>query len=141
MDLMANEVAGPPVPPPLRSGVMYLTHQLRDLGRNLVTAELPEIFIEGVHDEASQALYRTALEKAHRAVKWYSAMIPSKRFAARWVRFLTVALGGVAAIVPIISPMVQRAPLQWDIVPFATLSAALAGALVAFDRYFGFSTG
>lgn len=108
--------------------------------RNLKTAELPAIFIDGVHDDEMRSLYHAALEKSHEAVRWYVQGVKAKRGNAKVVRIGTVILGAFAAIIPIVSSKVQS-ELGWDIIPFATVSAALAGGLVAADKYFGFSTG
>ncbi|HYV46960.1 MAG TPA: SLATT domain-containing protein [Myxococcaceae bacterium] len=112
----------------------------KDHHRNLNTAELPAIFIDGVHDDEMRALYHAALDKSHEAVRWYMQGVRAKRGNAKVVRIGTVILGAVAAIIPIVSSRVQG---LWglDIIPFATVSAALAGGLVAADKYFGFSTG
>jgi hypothetical protein len=114
--------------------------------RNLVTAELPAIFLDEVHDEDIRSLYHAALDKAHQAVRWYVQGVRAKRGNAKVVRIGTVVLGAIAAIIPIVTPMMQKLGGQEsnagiNILPFATISAALAGGLLAMDRYFGFSTG
>src|SRR3954468_7525300 len=98
----------------------------KDHHRNLNTAELPAIFIDGVHDDEMRALYRAALDKSHEAVRWYVQGVKAKRGNAKVVRIGTVILGAVAAIIPIVASKVQ-AVMGWDIIPFATVSAALAG--------------
>jgi len=112
----------------------------KDHHRNLNTAELPAIFVDGVHDGEMRALYHAVLDKSHEAVRWYIQGVRAKRGNAKVVRIGTVILGAIAAIIPIVSSRVQS---KWglDIIPFATVSAALAGGLVAADKYFGFSTG
>src|SRR3954463_14226402 len=114
--------------------------------RNLVTAELPAIFIDGVHDHEVQALYHAVIDKAHQAVRWYVQGVRAKRGNAKLVRIGTVVLGAIAAIIPIVTPMVQKlgggnSDAGLNILPFATVAAAVAGGLVAMDKYFGFSSG
>src|SRR5690349_14697064 len=133
---MANEVI-PPGHPKTESGPSPAVKAASRpaANRNLVTAELPEVFIAGRHDESLKALYRSAVAKAHEAVEWYARAVKRKREHAQLVRMFTVVLGAFAAIIPIVTPMLEKLSGSSSILPLATVAAALAGSLVAADRY------
>ena len=75
------------------------------------------------------------------AEAWYAAKRPSKRAWGRALRVAAILLGFVAAVLPVISEITSAngkavVPPGW-----AAVALAAAAACVAFDRFFGFSTG
>lgn len=86
-------------------------------------------------DASLDALAGWVEGRAQEAIDWY---LDAKRSKARWsrrLRFLAIALATVGATVPFVSALADGIALQWGYLAFA-----LAGAAMAFDRFFGLST-
>lgn len=134
---MANEWV--PTPKPAVSEIKL--PEPEDLGRNLPTVGLPNLFAPE-HDRQIQALHAAALRKAHAAVRWYATNIGTKRVGALFLRFGSILLGAIAALVPLAVQLVPEVPGKTlNLLPFASVAAALAATCVLLDKFFGFSSG
>lgn len=83
-----------------------------------------------------------AIGEAIDAIDWY---LRSKRRKKRWAllfRVVAIMAGSVAGILPMLSQVLLDASKQPIIQPvWASISLAIAVALVALDHFFGFSSG
>jgi hypothetical protein len=87
------------------------------------------------------AVFDYAKKVAEDAIAWYREKKPPKKRWARWCRGLAIALGSAAAILPILAQIFRRADGVPVIAPaWASAALVVAAALVAFDRFFGFSS-
>ncbi len=85
--------------------------------------------------ELVEELFCRAENRAIAAADWYLSDRRSKRLASQLVRGSGVVLTTLAAVLPVISPLINFATLP---VAYICLAAAAGGA--AFDRVFGLST-
>lgn len=84
------------------------------------------------------------------AIKWYYAKKPWKTWASQVLKFLTLVATGLGGLLPIVSatgifakdlPEAQRQLRNLEVNQFGYFCFGLAAALLAFDKYFGCSTG
>lgn len=86
-------------------------------------------------DGSLDALAAWVESQAAASIGWY---LREKRSKARWSRTLRIAaivLATIGAAVPFVSAIANEVALQWGYLAFA-----LAGAAMAFDRFFGLSS-
>ena len=104
-------------------------------------------------------LYAATLEKARQQIDWYRKKAGPKRFGSQACRFTAIVLLGLAALIPLLKaaglgqpqpavvvPGQPAAPPQgtnYTDIPFELgyAFAAVAAGMIAFDKYFGLSTG
>ena len=89
------------------------------------------------------ALYAATIAKARQQIEWYQRKVKPKRQGSQAVRFLAIVLLGLAALVPLVKAAFQaKLPsyLAFDF-ELGYIFAAVAAGLIAFDKYFGLSTG
>jgi hypothetical protein len=75
------------------------------------------------------------------AEAWYSGRRGRKRWWGRALRVGAIVLGSVAAVLPVLSEIYTTDGKPAIAPGWATVFLAAAAALVALDRYFGFSSG
>lgn len=79
---------------------------------------------------------------ATEAHQWYVNEKRRKRFYAKGLRFFAILLTALAGIIPILTDVWVRDGGEAMIHPaLASVFLAVAGTLVLYDRFFGFSTG
>lgn len=94
---------------------------------------------EHVH-ESLDVIYKHVVSVASQTISWYlTARLPKRRWAQR-LRVGAIIMVAVAGVLPILSQIFGtsssvKIPPAW-----ATVALALAVALVALDRFFGFSS-
>jgi hypothetical protein len=104
-------------------------------------------------------LYATTIEKGNRQINWYKLKVKPKRILSQVCRFLAIVFLGLAALAPLLKAagvglgrltastqgQVQTQPQSpnpaGNILELGYVLAAIAGGLLAFDKYFGLSTG
>jgi hypothetical protein len=97
------------------------------------------------------ALYRATVQRGKEQINWYRKKVRPKRLGSQACRFAAILFFGLAALIPLIKAadiwhdqQDSQASAQRSIqFPFELgyIAAALAAGLIAFDRYFGLSTG
>jgi len=84
------------------------------------------------------------------AIHWYYAKKPWKAWASQLLKFLTLVATGLGGLLPILSatgmfssglPEAQRQLRNLQVNQIGYLCFGLAAAFLAFDKYFGYSTG
>ncbi len=103
------------------------------------------------HVQASlEALRQYAEADVESAIRWYYAKKPWKAWASQLLKFLTLLATGLGGLLPIISATgiftyrLKESDRQLRILQvnqFGYLCFGLAAAFLAFDKYFGYSTG
>ncbi|MDX2378993.1 MAG: SLATT domain-containing protein [Acidimicrobiia bacterium] len=85
-----------------------------------------------------QSLYSFSTSMADTWIAWYSgATRPNKRYARR-LRGLAIVFVSIAGLIPVLSQIQQDG--SWTIEPaWASVALGLAVALIALDKFFGFS--
>lgn len=88
-----------------------------------------------------EGLYEFMKAKAEAAIQWYLHAKRLKKILAIVLRVMSIALGSVAAIIPILSQMITRQNGEQIIAPaWASVALVLAGVLIALDRFLGCSS-
>jgi hypothetical protein len=88
-------------------------------------------------EAAVQALFGHAEAKAIEAIDWYLAVKRPKKRVSRLLRAAAIVLASAGALEPVVTaPWAASGRVQWGY-----LLLGLAAACVAFDRFFGISTG
>jgi hypothetical protein len=108
-------------------------------GHDLRVTPLPVATIEDWYEPeaALQALYHRAEEKAIETINWYLATKRPKKRASRLLRAAAIVFGSAGALEPIATAhWLGSAQAEWGY-----LLLGCAAACVAFDRFFGISTG
>jgi len=105
-------------------------------------ADLDELEWSPEQAQRSLAAVREhALGLAAEAEAWYAGRRGRKRLWGRALRVGAIVLGAIAAVLPVLSE-IYTTDGEPAIAPgWATVFLAAAAALVALDRYFGFSSG
>jgi len=97
-----------------------------------------------------EALRQYAEADVESAIRWYYAKKPWKAWASQLLKFLTLLATGLGGLLPIISATgiftyrLKESERQLRILQvnqFGYLCFGLAAAFLAFDKYFGYSTG
>ncbi len=88
--------------------------------------------------DSIQAIYGFVTTMAEEQVEWYKSKKKSVRFLAKTFRISAILITTVAALVPMLSNIIiiNKKPLDpvW-----ASVALAIAAALIAMDRFFGYS--
>lgn len=87
-------------------------------------------------DETLAHVYAATLKAAQDRIDWYDRKAGTIGKTSRLLRFLGLALAGLGALMPLIAPL-RPTEEWWAEAGFILL--AMAGALVAFDNFFGYS--
>jgi hypothetical protein len=91
-------------------------------------------------------LYVASVEKARQQIGWYKVKVRPKRVGSWFCRLAAIVLLGLAALIPLLKAALSSA----GIVPAGRMNvafelgyvfAAIAAGVIAFDKYFGLSTG
>lgn len=106
--------------------------------------EIPESTppdFEGDGDLKNAIEYSRAL--ALNAHDWYAGERKIKRFFAKSFRLLAILATTAAGIIPLLSQIGIGKSADWSGIPpgWSSVALAAAGALILFDKFFGFSTG
>jgi len=86
-----------------------------------------------------QGLLTYVEKQTQESMQWYWRNKRWKSLLSQWIQLLTVILLSSAAIAPIVGQLAHVSILSQPLL--ATFLVGLAGALVALDKYFGFSSG
>ena len=88
-----------------------------------------------------QRLHQFVLEECSYAIQWYFARKRLKRILGYVFRSGAILLFGVSTVIPILSEMYKTNNIS-DISPmWATIAIILAGVLIGFDRFGGWTSG
>jgi hypothetical protein len=111
--------------------------------RDLDRPDLEELDWSIEHRSASlSTVYRHATALAAGAERWYADRRRGKRRWGRALRAGAIVSGTAAVILPILGQIYTNEHESPVIAPaWAAVALAIAGALVALDRFFGFSPG
>ncbi len=111
--------------------------------RDLDRPDLEELDWSPEHRSASlSAVFRHAVGLASGAERWYADSRRAKRWWGRALRVGAILSGAVAVILPILGQIYTKQGESPAIPPgWAAVAVAVAGTLVALDRFFGFSVG
>lgn len=108
-------------------------------GHDLRVTPLPVATVESWREPetAVQALYDRAEAKAIETIDWYLATKRPKKRASRLLRAAAIVLGSAGALEPVVTAhWLGSVQAEWGY-----LLLGCAAACVAFDRFFGISTG
>lgn len=108
-------------------------------GRDLRMTPLPVSALQNWREPeiTLQALYDRAEAKAIETINWYMARKQPKKRASQLLRAAAIVLASAGALEPIVAaPWLSSVQAQWGY-----LLLGGAAACVAFDRFFGISTG
>jgi SMODS and SLOG-associating 2TM effector domain 2 len=104
-------------------------------------------------------LYAATIKRASQQIDWYKVKVRPKRLGSQVCRFLAIVLLGLAALIPLLKAAgigqsestlpAQGAPQTQPLGPntmriafeLGYVFAAVAAGIIAFDKYFGLSTG
>jgi low affinity Fe/Cu permease len=85
-------------------------------------------------------IYQHVVDTAARAINWYLvARRPKKRWAQR-LRVGAIVMVAVAGVLPVLSQILGTRTSEVIQPAWATVALAIAVALIALDRFFGFSS-
>lgn len=92
--------------------------------------------------ESLEGIHKLAIKKADSAIKWYMFARHSKKKWASCLRIFVIISGSLAGILPILSQILIKNDGKTFIAPaWASVFLGVAGAMLALDRFFGFSSG
>ena len=88
------------------------------------------------------ALYRYAEMSVQQTISWYFREKKWKGRFGRWLRCVAIVLTAIGTLIPLLasSDLEIRGKKAKEWIPFGYVALALAGACVALDRFFGFSS-
>lgn len=107
---------------------------------DLETSDLPE-FDWSRPEQALSLLYQYALDHARDAETWYTEKRRPKKNGGQALRVTAILLLGIAALIPILSEVVQDGGEPVIAPAWASVALVITATLIGFDRYFGFSIG
>lgn len=94
-------------------------------------------------EEALNALYNHVAGDAKSAIDWYQKARKPKKYGGLFIRGSAVVLVAAAGILPMVAELLvpdgREGPI-WLEPLFASIAVGAAAALVAFDKFFGFSS-
>jgi SMODS and SLOG-associating 2TM effector domain 2 len=116
--------------------------------KDLIPAPLQQPSWDEEHCEDSlKGVYDHVVKDAQDAIDWYMQARKPKKRGGLIVRGLAVVLIAAAGLLPLIAALAKAgkdnppASVPWPLDPLAaSLAVGLAAALVAFDKFFGFSS-
>ena len=92
--------------------------------------------------ESLDGIHKLAIKKADDAITWYLFARRSKKRWASCLRLFIIIAGSFAGILPILSQILINNNGKPFIAPaWASVFLGVAGAMLALDRFFGFSSG
>ena len=91
-------------------------------------------------EESLQTVFEKATTIGQGAIKWYSNSKKSKKWWAQAIRISSIVLGAIAALLPTIGDMLSKDGMPGIPGGWTTICLGAAGALLLFDKYFGFSS-
>jgi hypothetical protein len=86
-------------------------------------------------------VFEHAIEHAEDAEDWYTRKRGPKKVGGQILRIGSIVLTGAAALIPLLSELFADEGVPAISPAWASVALVLAATLIAFDRYFGFSTG
>jgi len=92
-------------------------------------------------DDSLSVVYQHAVGLATRAEQWYASKRPPKKHWGRGLRVGAIALGSLAAVLPILGEIFADGEAPALAPGWAAVALLGAAALIGLDRYFGFSAG
>ncbi|MDF1554990.1 MAG: SLATT domain-containing protein [Deferrisomatales bacterium] len=94
---------------------------------------------ENSREASLESVFHHAVTEAEAALRWYQPRIRNKRLWAQGLRLGAIGCGTFAGLLPMVA---QLPSLREAIAPvWASISLALAAAILLLDRFFGFSSG
>lgn len=107
---------------------------------DLKKAELPQLDW-GDPSGSLSLVYRHVVAHARDAEDWYTRKRRSKKAGGQALRVASIMLVGLAGLLPILAEIYTHDGIPVIAPGWASVALVLAATLVAFDRYFGLSTG
>lgn len=107
---------------------------------DLKKADLPQLDWSDP-DGSLEFIYRHAVAHARDAENWYTRKRRPKKIGGQLLRVVSIALAGLAGLLPILAEIYTDDGKPVIAPGWASVALVLAATLVAFDRYFGLSTG
>lgn len=101
----------------------------------------------GEQEKALDEMYKFVMKECESAIDWYYYKKRSKKTLWLWLRFWAILSVGVAGLIPILSELLARISNRDGVAVFtispgwATVALAVAGVLIALDRFGGYSSG
>jgi hypothetical protein len=109
---------------------------------DLERPDLEELDWSAPHlSESLSRVFRHAVGLARSAEDWYARKRRAKSTWGRTLRVGAIVLGAVAAVLPILAEIFTDDGEPAIAPGWAAVALAVAAALIALDRYFGFSAG
>ena len=101
----------------------------------------------GGQEASLENLYGFVMKECDTAIDWYYYKKGSKKILGLWLRFWAILSIGVAGLIPILSELLLRitgrdgTPVFALSPGWATVALAVAGVLIALDRFGGYTSG
>jgi low affinity Fe/Cu permease len=90
--------------------------------------------------ESLRTVYHHVIDAASEGIRWYQAARRPKRKWARWLRVGAIIMVAIAGVLPVLSQIFGAGGSVVIQPAWATVALAIAVALIALDRFFGFSS-
>lgn len=112
------------------------------MAKDIRTPDLGELdWSPGSRTESLTKVFNHTVGVSEEAQRWYAAKHPSKRSSGRALRLVGLLLGGVGAVLPIISEISSSSSGKPAIAPgWAAVALVLAAGCAILDRFLGFSS-
>ncbi|GAB4373893.1 MAG: hypothetical protein Kow0042_18090 [Calditrichia bacterium] len=88
-----------------------------------------------------ETLHQYVTQIAHKAIEWYLNSKRSKQRGAMLLRVGAIIMASLAGILPVLSQLLLKDGVPIIQPAWATVALGLAAAMVALDKFFGFSSG
>jgi hypothetical protein len=112
----------------------------KDLGAT-ITIDLKRLWDPGDAAGSLDAVFQYVAEDAIKAIGWYLKSKRTKKIGARVLRFAAIVFVAIAGILPVLLEMLPEDSRFSIPAASASILAGLAAAMIALDRFFGFSSG
>jgi hypothetical protein len=99
-------------------------------------------------NKAAETIFEDAIKQTNAAIDWYTKAKRTKASLSRWLRGAAIFAGILGGLAPIFAAMAPAMPanstaadLQLLITQAGYIAVGIAAGLIAFDRFFGLSSG
>jgi hypothetical protein len=109
----------------------------------------PNVWAElAPENKAAETIFEDAIKQTDEAIRWYTKAKRTKATLSRWLRGAAIFAGILGGLAPIFAAMATAMPADTDAPDFQLLitqggyvAVGIAAGLLAFDRFFGLSSG